>query len=70
MAEILMFHHGHGVTDRVRHFAERLRREGHVGHVPDLYEGRVFESLADGPAYAQSAGDIMERGVRAADARC
>ena len=70
MAEILLFHHVYGRTEGVERFAGRLRQAGHVVHVPDLYQGRVFDSLADGQAHVQSIGaaEIIERGVRAADA--
>jgi dienelactone hydrolase len=69
MAEILLFHHVYGRTDGVERFAGRLRQAGHVVHVPDLYEGQVFDSMADGQAYARSVGfgELLERGVRAAD---
>jgi dienelactone hydrolase len=64
MAEVLLFHHAHGLTSGVRHFAETLRRAGHTVHAPDLYEGRVFENLEEGLAYAQEVGfgSIIERG--------
>ena len=64
MAETVLFHHAHGLTSGVRDFAERLRRSGHTVHVPDLYEGRVFDNLEDGVAYAQEVGfgSIIERG--------
>jgi dienelactone hydrolase len=45
MAEMLLFHHAHGLTPGVIAFAERLRRAGHTVHAPDLYEGQVFDSL-------------------------
>ncbi|MGI5273426.1 dienelactone hydrolase family protein [Nonomuraea sp. CA-218870] len=63
MAEVLLFHHAHGLTSGVREFAEELRRAGHTVHVPDLYEGRVFASLDDGLGYAREAGfdAIVER---------
>lgn len=64
MAEVLLFHHAHGLTPGVQRFAERLREAGHVVHVPDLFEGRTFESLEEGVGYAQEAGfdTIIERG--------
>jgi dienelactone hydrolase len=64
MAEVLLFHHAHGLTSGVRDFAERLRRAGHTVHVPDLYGGQVFDDLDDGLAYAQEVGfgSILERG--------
>jgi len=69
MAEVLLFHHGHGLTEGVLDFANELRRAGHDVHTPDLYDGRVFDSLDDGLAYARETGfaEIQERGVRAAD---
>jgi dienelactone hydrolase len=69
MAEVLLFHHVHGQTPGFLAFADDLRRAGHVVHTPDLYDGRTFESMDDGQAYARGVGfdDILERGVRAAD---
>lgn len=69
MAEVILFHHAHGLTSGVRNFAEDLRRAGHIVHVPDLYEGRVFATLEEGLAYAKETGFgvIQERGERVAD---
>jgi len=69
MAEVLLFHHAHGLTPGVRDFAEDLRRAGHIVHAPDLYDGQVFDELDDGVAYAQSVGfdTIIERGRAASD---
>ncbi|MFD5552527.1 dienelactone hydrolase family protein [Streptomyces sp. NPDC127068] len=69
MAEVLVFHHGHGLTVGVRGFAERLRRAGHTVHTPDLYEGRVFDSLGEGVGYAEAVGfdTITARGTAAAE---
>lgn len=69
MAEVLVFHHGHGLTAGVREFAEQLRRAGHTVHVPDLFEGRVFDKLEDGIGYAQNAGfgTVIARGAAAAE---
>ncbi|PSL54184.1 dienelactone hydrolase [Saccharothrix carnea] len=68
MAEVVLFHHAHGLTSGVREFAERLRQAGHTVHTPDLFEGHVFERLEDGAAYAQEVGfgTIVERGRAAA----
>lgn len=70
MAEVVLFHHGHGVTQGVRDFAERLTVAGHRVHVPDLYDGRVFDELEEGLAYAREVGfdTILERGRTAAEA--
>jgi dienelactone hydrolase len=69
MAEVLLFHHSQGQTEGFLAFADELRQAGHTVHTPDLYDGRTFESLDDGLAYAGQIGfgDILERGVRAAD---
>lgn len=68
MAEVLLFHHAQGLTPGVHAFAESLRGAGHAVHVPDLYEGRVFENLEEGGAHAQSIGfgTLVERGRAAA----
>jgi dienelactone hydrolase len=69
MAEVVLFHHAHGLTPGVRDFAERLTAAGHTVHVPDLYDGRVFEELEEGLAHARETGfdTILERGRAAAD---
>jgi dienelactone hydrolase len=69
MAEVLLFHHIHGLTPGVRAFAERLQRAGHAVHVPDLYDGKVFDNFEEGGAYAQDVGfgTIIERGRVAAE---
>ncbi|HEX6196093.1 MAG TPA: dienelactone hydrolase family protein [Jiangellaceae bacterium] len=69
MAEMLLFHHAHGLTEGVHAFAAELREHGHKVHTPDLYDGQTFESLDDGIGYAQQVGfgEVLERGVRAAD---
>lgn len=69
MAEVLLFHHAQGQTAGFHAFADDLRRVGHTVHAPDLYDGRTFDTLDEGVAYAQEVGfgDIIERGVRTAD---
>jgi dienelactone hydrolase len=70
MAEVLLFHHAQGQTPGFHAFADELRRSGHDVHTPDLYDGRTFDTLDEGISYAQEVGftDILERGVRSADA--
>jgi dienelactone hydrolase len=70
MAEVLLFHHAMGQTTGFRAFADELREAGHSVHTPDLFDGRKFGSIEDGVAHAQEVGfgEIIERGVRAADA--
>lgn len=69
MAEVLLFHHVQGLTTGVTAFADELRRAGHTVHVPDLYEGRTFDTLDEGAAFADQTGfgTVIERGVAAAD---
>jgi dienelactone hydrolase len=69
MAEVLLFHHAHGLTDGCLAFAEQLRGAGHVVHAPDLYDGSTFAELDDGIGYAGQVGfgTILERGRLAAE---
>ena len=69
MAEVLLFHHALGQTGGFHAFADELRQAGHSVHTPDLFEGRMFGSIEEGVAHAQEVGfgEIIERGVRAAD---
>ncbi|AHG45903.1 dienelactone hydrolase [Rhizobium leguminosarum bv. trifolii CB782] len=69
MAEVLLFHHAQGLTPGVRAFADALRANGHIVHTPDLFDGRMFQSIDEGLAYIGGIGfdDIRERGVRLAD---
>jgi dienelactone hydrolase len=69
VTEVLLFHHAMGRTPGVLAFAEELRGAGHTVHVPDLYDGNTFSTLDDGLAYMRKVGfgEVMERGVRAAD---
>ena len=68
MAEVLLFHHAHGLTEGVLGFAATLREAGHTVHTPDLFDGQVFDTLQDGAAYAQKTGfgTMIERGRSAA----
>ncbi|TDC41260.1 dienelactone hydrolase family protein [Micromonospora sp. KC213] len=69
MAEVLLFHHALGLTPGVRRFAAHLTMAGHTVHLPDLYEGRIFDDLAAGLAHAQQVGfgTLVERGRHAAE---
>ena len=69
MAEVLLFHHALGRTRGFLTFVDELRRADHVVHAPDLYDGRTFDNLDDGLAYANEVGfaEVIERGVRSAD---
>jgi dienelactone hydrolase len=69
VARVLLFHHALGQTPGFHAFADELRAAGHTVHTPDLFEGRTFASIEDGVGYAEEVGfgEIIERGVRAAD---
>jgi dienelactone hydrolase len=69
MAEILLFHHAHGLTPGVLAFADDLRAAGHTVHTPDLYDGRTFATVEEGVAHAREIGfgDVIGRGVAAAE---
>jgi len=69
MTEVLLYHHVQGLTEGVRSFADGLRQAGHTVHTPDLFDGRIFETLEDGMGFAREAGfgALAERGVAAAD---
>jgi len=69
MSEILLYHHVQGLTEGVQSFADGLRQAGHTVHTPDLFDGRIFETLEDGIGFAREAGfgALAERGVAAAD---
>lgn len=69
MADVLVFHHAHGLTPGVLEFADELRLAGHTVHVPDLYEGQTFADLNDGVRHAGEVGfgTIMERGRLSAE---
>ena len=70
MAEVLLFHHALGLTDGVRAFGDDLRAAGHTVHTPDLFDGRTFDSIERGMAFAEELGmpgGILERAEAAAD---
>jgi dienelactone hydrolase len=70
MAEVVLFHHAHGLTPGVVAFADELRAAGHTVHTPDLFDGRTFGSIEEGLGYAQQIGfpgEVLERGARAVE---
>jgi dienelactone hydrolase len=70
MADVLLFHHALGQTPGFHAFADELRAHGHTVHTPDLFEGRTFDAVEAGVAHANAIGfgELIERGVRAAEA--
>jgi dienelactone hydrolase len=70
MTEVVLYHHVQGLTDGVRSFAEQLRQAGHDVHAPDLFDGRTFDTIEEGMAFAREAGfgALADRGVAAGEA--
>ncbi|MET7419116.1 dienelactone hydrolase family protein [Dactylosporangium sp. NPDC005555] len=71
MAEVVLFHHAQGLTAGVVAFADGLRGAGHTVHTPDLFDGRTFDSIESGLAYATELGfpgEILRRGAAAVSA--
>lgn len=69
MAEVLLLHHICGLTSGVRELADGWRAAGHTVHTPDLFEGHMFGTIADGSEYAERVGvdEIRSRAARAAE---
>ncbi|ADD41045.1 dienelactone hydrolase family protein [Stackebrandtia nassauensis] len=62
MTEVVLFHHSQGLTTGVRALAAELRSAGHTVHTPDLFDGRIFDSIEAGVGYANETG-FRQRGV-------
>lgn len=54
MAEVVLFHHVHGLTKGVQAFADELRAAGHTVHTPDLFDGQVFDTIEAGMAFSKT----------------
>ncbi len=69
MADVLLFHHAQGQTPGFHAFADELRSAGHAVHTPDLFDGRTFDSIPEGVAYADEIGfgELIEQGTRVAE---
>ena len=69
MAEVVLFHHAQGLTPGVAAFADELRHAGHIVHTPDLFEGRIFDSIEKGMSFVKELGfgEVMVRGERAVE---
>ena len=69
MTDVVLYHHVLGLTDGVRAFADELRQAGHTVHTPDMFEGRIFDTIDDGIAFAREEGfaELAGRGVAAAE---
>jgi len=69
MAEIVLFHHAQGLTPGVAAFADELRHAGHIVHTPDLFDGRIFDSIEAGMGFVGELGfdEVMARGARSVE---
>jgi dienelactone hydrolase len=69
MTEVVLYHHVQGLTEGMRSFAEELRQAGHTVHMPDLFDGRTFDTIEEGMSFAREAGfgSLAEQGVAAAE---
>jgi dienelactone hydrolase len=69
MTEVVLYHHVQGLTEGVRSFADELRQAGHTVHTPDLFDGRTFDTIEEGMAFAREVGlgALADRGLAAAE---
>jgi dienelactone hydrolase len=68
MSNIILFHSAYGLRPAVHAAAERLRGAGHDVCVPDLFEGRTFDSAEEGGEFKIEIGseELLRRAVTAA----
>ncbi|CAL9414719.1 hypothetical protein SUDANB120_01725 [Streptomyces sp. enrichment culture] len=66
--DIMLFHSTYGLRPAVNEAAGRLRAAGHEVQVPDLFEGRTFETVEEGVAHRDEVGrdELLRRAVAAA----
>jgi dienelactone hydrolase len=69
MAEVVLFHHVHGLTPGVVAFADSLRQAGHTVHTPDLFDGRTFNDIESGMGFVREIGfdKVVLRGEHAVE---
>jgi dienelactone hydrolase len=65
--EIVLFHSALGLRPAVVDWAGRLREVGHIVHVPDLYDGEVFDDGLAAAEKIQRLGfdEVLNRSRRA-----
>ncbi|MEU8134456.1 dienelactone hydrolase family protein [Streptodolium elevatio] len=68
MARIILFHSAYGLRPAVLDAAERLRAAGHEVEAPDLYDGRVVDTVEEGMEIKDEIGteELLRRAVAAA----
>lgn len=54
--DVVLLHSALGLRPAVRRAAQRLEAAGHRAHVPDLYDGRVFDDVDAGVAHLEQLG--------------
>jgi len=54
VATVMMFHHIQGLTPGMRRLADTIRAAGHDVHTPDLYNGRLFDTIEEAAAFRKS----------------
>lgn len=70
MADIVLVHSALGLRPAVTEAAERLRAAGHRVEVPDLFEGRISQTVEEGREVADGVGhEELLRRVVATSAR-
>lgn len=65
--KVVVFHSAQGVRRGLLEWAELLRAAGHKAHIPDLYDGDVFNDAGDAVAKIQQLGfeELFQRSGRA-----
>ncbi|MFE7465660.1 dienelactone hydrolase family protein [Streptomyces sp. NPDC057499] len=65
---IMLFHSMYGLRPAVHAAADRLRAAGHDVLLPDLFEGRTFDTSEEGLAFKEELGkeELLRRAVLAA----
>ncbi|QKW05977.1 dienelactone hydrolase family protein [Streptomyces sp. NA04227] len=65
---IVLFHSAFGPRPAVAEAADTLRAAGHQVWTPDLFEGRIFQTVEEGLGYRDALGkdELLKRAVLAA----
>ncbi len=66
---VLVLHAWWGLNDTIKAFCTRLAESGFVAFAPDLYHGKVADTIADAETFGQSLdGDFQQARAEIADA--